>query len=624
MKKRMISSVALGLVGTTLFPIIAGATGQVETTVNEETANESKNENNSNDNNTSSDKVEIPNSDKVEISNRDWEKEFPRLINPKKDEIKTINYSAETMLALKDLISKVDELEKTHGKNTSENYMEVFKALFELHNNIPSEDRKLFAQNDQFSYIFYKLNYLVFTEYYDNNEVFNQFYQDLSDIAYYYTVEWYNNLADRAFIHFIFKYLYDMTPEDEDYFKDTKTNAVVQIAYGNIYFLATGAQGRPNSPTDPSDDFPYEKPSEAYNPNQPSIPPSYSPDDPDEELPAPPEVPDYGIDDNGGNNNNGETNNPNSPNNVTYTESEYVNKNGLCYYIETIKDSLGNTVKTNETKLSSEEGFYCGIIDGLDFTDVPWNSDSEVYYGEKALDVWNSLAENELNELSNLTLHFSLNKSDTNPYYYDSGIKVSNDGTVSYTQLRDVLNQIAIKSGGYLIEDKNKLLFISEGKPLVVRDKESEYTQEEVDNLLNSFKELDLTIKERSGDSISIDEELINNEEAQNITINGEKIELSAKPRLESSILQLPVKEVAEALGYKVDITDEKATLTKDSTIIEIQIGTKNVKINDREKVTSTSSSIVDGTLFAEMNIIAQESGLKIYFDKTKGNIEIK
>ena len=178
----------------------------------------------------------------------------------------------------------------------------------------------------------------------------------------------------------------------------------------------------------------------------------------------------------------------------------------------------------NETELSSEEGFYCGIIDGLDFTDVPWNSDSEVYYGEKALDVWNSLAENELSELSNLTLHFSLNKSGSNPYYYDSGIKVSNDGTVSYTQLRDVLNQIAIKSGGYLIEDTSKLLFISEGKPLVVRDKESEYNEEEVSNLLNSFKELDLTIKERSSDSISVDEELINSEEAQNITINGEKL----------------------------------------------------------------------------------------------------
>lgn len=618
MKKRMISSVALGLVGTTLFPIIAGATGQVETTTNEEITNESKTET---DNNTSSDKVEVSNSDKVQVSNRDWGEEFPKLVNPKKDEIKTINYSAETMLALKDLISKVDELEKTYGQNTSESYMEVFKELFELHNKISNDDRKIFEKNDQFSYIFYKLNYLVFTQYFDNNEVFDKFYQDLSDITYYYTLEIYTQDVDNIFIHKLFAYIYDLAIEKTTttpsiYFPNDKTSGTIEIAYSRCLNLGTGANGRPNDPDDPSDDITYDKPSDAYTPpsDTPQLPPDIIPEEPNEEVPDTPSVPDYGS-------NEGEVN---DPNNGTYSESEYVNKNGTCYYVETIKDYDGNVVKVNENKLSSEEGFYCGIIDGLDFTDVPWNSDSEVYYGEKALDVWNSLAENDLNELSNLTLHFSLNKSDSNPYYYDSGIRVSNNGTVSYTQLRDVLNQIAIKSGGYLIEDKDKLLFISEGKPLVVRDKQSEYSEEEVNDLLNSFKELDLTIKERSSDSISIDEELINNEEAQNITINGEKIELSAKPRLESSILQLPVKEVAEALGYKVDITDEIATLTKDSTVIEIQIGTKNVKINDREKVTATASSIVDGTLFAEMNIIAQENGLKIYFDKTKGNIEIK
>lgn len=247
-----------------------------------------------------------------------------------------------------------------------------------------------------------------------------------------------------------------------------------------------------------------------------------------------------------------------------------------------------------------------------------------MFYGEKALDVWNSLAENELNELSNFTLHFSINKKDQKPYYYDSGIRVSKDMTVSYTQLKDVLNQIAIKSGGYLIEDKDKILFIAEGKPLVVKDKKTEYSEEEVADLLKSFESLDLKVKEKGSSSVAIDEELVNTESSESITIKGESVKLSAKPRLESSILQLPVKEVAEALGYKVDITDKVATLTKDSSVITIQIGTKSVKVNDREKLTATASSMVDGVLFAEMNVVAQENDLKIYFDKSKGSIEIK
>lgn len=610
MKKRIVSSIALGLVGTTLFPIVAGATGQVSQN-NEEITNESKTETN----NTSPDKVEVPS------SNRNWEKDFPKLVNPKKDEIKTINYSAETMLALKELMNKVDELEKNYEKNTTENYMDAFKELFKLHNKMPNEDRKIFRENDQFSYIYYKLNYLVFTQYFDTQDVFDKFYQDLSDITYYYTLEIYTQDVDNIFIHKLFAYIYDLAIEKTTttpsiYFPTDKTSGTIEIAYSRCLLLGTGANGRPNDPDDPSDDIPYEKPSDAYTPPSdiPEIPPDLIPDEPNEEVPSTPSVPDYG----------GGSGSDTDPNNGTYSESSYVNQNGTCYYVETVKDYEGNVVKVNENKLSSEEGFYCGIIDGLDFTDVPWNSDSEIYYGEKALDVWNSLAENELNELSNLTLHYSLNKNDANPYYFDSGIKVSNNGYISYTQVRDVLNQIAIKSGGYLIEDKDKLLFISDGKPLVVRDKKSEYTEQEVSSLLNSFDKLDLTVKERSGDSVEIDETLINNEESKNITINGEKIELSQKPRLESSILQLPVKEVAEALGYKVEITDEVAKLTKDSSVIEIKIGSKSIKVNDREKLTATSSSMVDGTLFAEMNIIAQENGLKIYFDKTKGNIEIK
>lgn len=598
MKKRMISSIALGLVGTSLCPIMAGATGEVQA-VEKMTAKETDDKN-------------IV--DKGELIKRDWAKDFPKLINPKKDEIKTINYSAETMIALKELMSKVDELEKTYGKNNTKQYMEVFEELFKLHNKISDEDRNLFNSNDQFSYIFYKLNYMVFTEYYDKEEEFNQFYQDLSDIAYFHTVELYNTLPKSMFIHFLFEYLDNMTIETEPYFKDKKTNAVVQIAYGNIKRLATGGGGRPNNPNDPSDDMPYEKPSEGYNPDDPGIDPDLPPEEkPDTgELPKPPEVPDYGDGD-------GEY-----PSDSTYTESEYVYKNGICYYVETIKDFNGNVLKVKETKLSSEEGFFCGIVDNLDFTDVPWDSSDEMFYGEKALDVFNSLAENELNELSNFTLQFSLNKKDSKPYYFDSGIRVSNNKTVSFTQLRDVLNQIAIKSGGYLIDDKDKILFIAEGKPLVVKEKKTEYSEEEVSILLNSFENIDLKVREKGESSIEIDEELINNENTQSITVNNEKVELSAKPRLESSILQLPVKDVAEALGYKVEITDKVATITKNSTVIEIEIGTKTVKINGREKVTATASSMVNGTLFAEMNIVAQESGLKIYFDKTKGSIEIK
>ena len=115
------------------------------------------------------------------MSEKDWKKEFPNLINPNVNEIKTINYSADTMSSLKELMTKLDKVEKTYGENKADSYLEIFKELFELHNKMTYEDSSLFDSNDQFSYIFYKANYLAFTEYYDTPEVFNKFYQDLSD-----------------------------------------------------------------------------------------------------------------------------------------------------------------------------------------------------------------------------------------------------------------------------------------------------------------------------------------------------------------------------------------------------------------------------------------------------------
>lgn len=630
MKKKLISSIALGLIGTNLFPIITGATENIDKPTEsaiKEIDKEKKDDNSSNtenkDKNVSEDKKTESNetnktteSSNKKISDKDWSKDFPKLVNPKADEIKTVNYSAETMAELKTLIDKTEKLEKTYGENKSEQYLEVFKEVFELHNKMKDKDRMLFDSNDQFNYIFYKLNYLAFTEYYDNAEVFNKFYQDLSDMAYLYAVEVYNKSPEGVFIHFLFNYLYDLTPENEAYFKDKKTNAVVQIAYSNIKFLGTGAGGRTNDVSDPSDDFKYEKPSETYNPNAPSVPKDFTPEDKDKELPPAPEVPNY--------ENNGVEKSKSNPNGGKYKENTYVGKNDKCYLVTITKDLQGNVLGVEEKELSSAQGFFCGITTGLEFTSIPWNSSTKAFNGKKALDVWNSLAENELNELSNLTLHFSLNKNDTKPYYYDSGIRVSSEGKVTYTQLRDVLNQIAIKSGSYLIEDKSKLLFISEGKPLVIREKETEYTKEEVEELLNSFEKIGLLVKEKDDESVSADETIINNESLKHITVANKKIELKSTPKLESSILQLPVKEVGEALGYKVDITDKVATLTKDSTIIELEIGSKNVKVNGSEKITTTSSSIIDTVLFAEMNIVAQESGMKINFDKTKGTIEIK
>ncbi|MSR89905.1 stalk domain-containing protein [Inconstantimicrobium porci] len=89
-------------------------------------------------------------------------------------------------------------------------------------------------------------------------------------------------------------------------------------------------------------------------------------------------------------------------------------------------------------------------------------------------------------------------------------------------------------------------------------------------------------------------------------------------------MLQLPVKEVGELLGYNVSIDDNRATLTKDNIKIEYNIGTKSVLVNNKEILTATASNNDNGVIYAEMNLAIKELGLSLNYDKNTGDIIIK
>lgn len=250
-----------------------------------------------------------------------------------------------------------------------------------------------------------------------------------------------------------------------------------------------------------------------------------------------------------------------------------------------------------------------------------WN---ESYSNDDALSVWESVGANELSQNSNHSLQFTLDKTKESPYYYNSGIKVSTDMTATYTQIKDVLQQIAIKTKGYLIEDKDKLLFIAEGKPLVVKNKEAEFTENEINSILKSFKNIGLTVREIRDEENTPIEDKINEETIKEITILGEKVTLKSTPIVQDGILQLPVDEIATKLGFDIKKSQTAYILTKDDVKVEYEIGTKNVTINDTKKIMSTASQLKDNTFYAEMNLVLNAINAKLVYDPTNGTIEIK
>lgn len=611
MKKKISTSIAFGLICASAFPMVVNATEVVDTTT----------EITKTDNGATVSNIEN-NAETIEnqwVDTREWSKTHPALVNPDKKDMQVEVFSAETMVSLTNLIEKVDKF--SLSRHNKEEYQAIMTELFEIYTNTSEEDRLLHNEYDQFSYIFFKLNYLAYTDLFENESEFNQFYQDLADNIYHYRLIDCNYDKRNSFITEFAKYLHSLAVYSESvvesdyiYFKDRKTFITLEYAYSKCVVLDKVIIA-PN-PDDESTHLPEVKPSEEPLPNEDGS--GQLPDVDIDTDNTSPEIPDVNYSDNNSSEHN--------PDNIKYSEIEYFAVNNICYQKESIYNGYGELISSNITKMEGNDSSYCGIIDNIDFGLSPWGNVGEggTYNGETALSIWNSLAQNDLNQLSNYTLQYSLNPKDEVPYYFDSGISVSNNMTATYTQVRDVLNQISIKANGTLIEDKDKLLFIAEGRPLVILNKQEEYSKDDISELLDCFENIDLKILEKSdGDSISLEEKIITNN-ANLITISDKDVQLSNSPKLKNSILQLPVKEVGEILGYKVDVNSETVTLTKDDIKIIMNINDKNVSINGETKITATIPTLENGVVYAEMNLIVKELNMSISYDKEKGSVSIK
>ena len=592
MNKKIVSAITLGLVSSQLIPYVAYANPNINT------ENVEVNTNISNGNKTSNLK-----------SNIDWEKEYPNLINPDKKDIKPIVFSPEVVLELDSYFKTLDKLEKDFNINELQ---ELFDKIFELNKSISVEDVSIHKDYDQIDYIMYKATYIAFTNLKEGTER-NNFFVKLADDMYLSAVKRHNSgikstLMEEYGAYWGFKL--------REYFNDEKTEKTL-LYLGSMLI---GVSEKPLTPGDSTsiEDFdPYISEDELPSNLKPD--PSLEPDGEPEEFPElSPELPDEIIPDDGDivyPDDNGNSSND-SDSSTVFTE-EYNQKGNSCYKTTTTYDYEGNVLSVKESNVN--KGF-CNIYDYEIIDGNTWNTNNN---GDIALEVWESLGQNELNKLSNNSIHFTLNKNNEKPYYYDSGIRVSIDNTATYTQIKDVLTQISLKlDNSYVIEDNNKLLFIADGKPLVVRDKQNEYTQSEIESLLNSFTSVGLkidTINQLSSESI---EAQINTGNLSEITINGDTVSLTNSPILEGSILQLPIEEICKNLGSTVQLKDNTLTINKNDTVITYEIGTKNININGNKKILSTVTQNKDGIIYGEMTLVSKELGYELSFDTLKSKIE--
>lgn len=209
------------------------------------------------------------------------------------------------------------------------------------------------------------------------------------------------------------------------------------------------------------------------------------------------------------------------------------------------------------------------------------------------------------NSESEYTIQYSLDKQGEKPYYFDTGLRVDKKNNASYEQYKDVLYQIAVKSGGYTVEDKGRILIVIDKKPIIVNDVKKSYSENEIESLFEAFPNIDIRIlKTRIGASTSLEEQIVS-KQAKVVKVNGKKIELTSTPIVRESRVLLPLKEVVKALGAKVKQDEDKFIVTKGSDTIVYQL--KNTKVVSKGKTIDigVAPDVKDNTLYVEMSELA-------------------
>lgn len=106
------------------------------------------------------------------------------------------------------------------------------------------------------------------------------------------------------------------------------------------------------------------------------------------------------------------------------------------------------------------------------------------------------------------------------------------------------------------------------------------------------------------------------------ITYNGEPLHLSSEVRFVDNSVLLPLRDVTESLGYKVNWDPKiwgKITITKGSTTVILQIGSKEAKVNGESKALEVAPNMYmvgkNTVTYVPIRFISEAFGIGVKWD---------
>ena len=110
------------------------------------------------------------------------------------------------------------------------------------------------------------------------------------------------------------------------------------------------------------------------------------------------------------------------------------------------------------------------------------------------------------------------------------------------------------------------------------------------------------------------------------IYVNGKKIEPDVKPVIIDDRTLVPVRAILAAIGVNVTWDSETKTVlsSKDDTIVTMQIGSKNIFVNENVKEIDVPAQIINDRTFVPVRAVSESYGLAVSWDKDTKTVTIR
>lgn len=299
------------------------------------------------------------------------------------------------------------------------------------------------------------------------------------------------------------------------------------------------------------------------------------------------------------------------------TAVEFVQAGDFWYEV-TVSYKNGIAVTTAKRKLTEKEAphlYQSDLSSGNGAGSSTGVKDGEGVFFPELTDSEKAYLLEDQNEQSKYTVQYTLEKQGNAPYYFDTGLRVDEQMNVSYEQYRDVLYQIAVKSGGYVVEDDGRVLVVIDKKAIIVKDIKKDYSEKEIESLFESFPNIDIRILEtRIGTSASLEQQLVT-KQARTVTIAGEKVDLTTTPIVREERVLLPIKEIVEEMGAKVEQDGDQFIVKKDKVTVIYELKSTKVIVKGKETDIGIAPDVKNDILFVEMTELASAFNYEIVWD---------